>query len=175
MRDNIDTSKDYSLVGDFQIGVDLAKYNDWTVITPFNLNTFRIYPQDRFNQIDWNLQKARIQVAYGKYQGDKAVCIDATGVGDPIVEDLKKEVNIPETPFNHAFKFTAQSRADLLKHLAILLEQDKIKIPNDEGLIGELEAFRYEMSENGNLKVRVPDNMTDDRVMSLALACWGVS
>jgi len=63
----------------------------------------------------------------------------------------------------------------LLKHLAILLEQDKIKIPNDEGLIAELEAFRYEMGENGNLKVRVPDNMTDDRVMSLGLAVYGQS
>ena len=175
IRENIDTNKEYPLVGDFQIGVDLAKYNDWTVITPFNLNTFRVYPQDRFNQIDWNLQKARIQVAYGKYQGDKAVCIDATGVGDPVVEDLKKEVNIPEVPFNHAFKFTTQSRADLLKHLAILLEQDKIKIPNDEGLIAELEAFRYEMGESGTLKVKVPDNMTDDRVMSLGLAIYGQS
>ena len=161
--------------GDFQIGVDLAKYNDWTVITPFNLNTFKVYPQDRFNQIDWNLQRARIQVAYAKFTGSVSVCIDATGVGDPVVEDLKKEINIPEQPFNYAFKFTAQSRGDLLKHLAILLEQDKIKIPNDEGLISELESFRYEMSEGGTLKVRVPDNMTDDRVMSLALAVYGQS
>jgi hypothetical protein len=170
--------------GNFQIGVDLAKYNDWTVITPFNLNTFRVYPQDRFNQIDWNLQRARIEIAYSKYMrrgnkledtGNVAVCIDATGVGDPIVEELKKVINIPELPFNHAFKFTQQSRSDLLKHLAILLEQDKIKIPNDEGLIAELESFRYEMSENGTLKVKVPDNMTDDRVMSLALAVYGQS
>lgn len=189
IRENIykvdnQTVNPFILEGDFQIGVDLAKYNDWTVITPFNLNTFRVYPQDRFNQIDWNLQKARIQVIYAKYcrkgqrlqdTGNVRVCIDATGVGDPVVEDLKKEINIPELPFNHAFKFTQQSRADLLKHLAILLEQDKIKIPNDEGLIAELESFRYEMSESGTLKVKVPDNMTDDRVMSLALAVYGQS
>ena len=182
--DNPKVASPLVLEGDFQIGVDLAKYNDWTVITPFNLNTFRVYPQDRFNQIDWNLQRARIQVAYAKFMtqglkredtGNVAVCIDATGVGDPVVEDLKKEINIPEQPFNHAFKFTAQSRADLLKHLAILLETDKIKLPNDEGLLSELESFRYEMSEGGSLKVRVPDNMTDDRVMSLALAVYGQS
>lgn len=164
------------LNGDFQIGVDLAKYNDWTVITPFNLNSFKAYNQDRFNQIDWNLQKARIVSAYHKYgTGYKASCIDATGVGDPIVEDLRKEINIPETPFDHAYKFTERSRDDLLRHLAIMLEQDKIKIPNDEGLISELESFRYEMSESGKLKIRVPDNMTDDRVMSLALAVYGQS
>ena len=189
IRDNIyknDNPQFAELItdGDFQIGVDLAKYNDWTVITPFNLNTFKVYPQDRFNQIDWNLQRARIQVAYGKYarkgtrqedMGNVAVCIDATGVGDPIVEELRRVINIPEAPFDHAFKFTQKSRSDLLKHLAILLEADKIKIPNDEGLISELESFRYEMSEGGTLKVRVPDNMTDDRVMSLALAVYGQS
>lgn len=179
IRDNIyklEPGETLPTRGDFQIGVDLAKYQDWTVITPFNLNTFRVYPQDRFNQIDWNLQKARIQVAYMSFQdGQKAVCIDATGVGDPVVEDLKKEINIPERPFSHAFKFTGQSRPEALKHLAILLEQDKIKIPNDDGLITELEAFRYELGEGGTLKIKVPEGMTDDRVMSLALAVYGQS
>ena len=177
VRENVYTNdnNDFPTDGDFQIGVDLAKYQDWTVITPFNKNLFKVYPQDRFNQIDWNLQKARIQVAYLKYKGEVSVCIDKTGVGDPVVEDLKKVINIPEVPFDHAFRFTAQSRADLLKHLAILLEQDKIKIPNDEGLLTELEAFRYELSEGGTLKVRVPEGMTDDRVMSLGLAVYGQS
>lgn len=176
IRDNVYEPKDETTKGDFQIGVDLAKYQDWTVITPFNLNNFKVYPQDRFNQIDWNLQRARVQVAYMKFtDGEKAVCIDATGVGDPVVEDLKKVINIPEVPFNYAFKFTSQSRPEALKHLAILLEQDKIKIPNDEGLITELEAFRYELVESGTLKIKVPDGMTDDRVMSLALAVYGQS
>ena len=159
--------------GDFQVGVDLAKYNDYTVITPFNRNKFVVYPQDRFNQVDWNLQKARIQVAVGKLQNAK-VCIDRTGAGEPIVEDLKRVgVNIPTEPFDHAFVFTQQSRDNLLRHLAILLEQDKIKIPNDEGLIAELESFRYELSDRGTIKVSVPEGLHDDRVMSLALAVYG--
>ena len=176
IRENTYKPNNETTKGDFQIGVDLAKYQDWTVITPFNLNNFRVYPQDRFNQIDWNLQKARIQVAYFKFNdGEKSVCIDATGVGDPVVEDLKKEINIPERPFNHAFKFTEQSKKDLLKHLAILLEADKIKIPDDEDLIAELEAIRYELGEGGTLKIKTPDGITDDRVMSLALAVYGQS
>ncbi len=173
IRENVYTPDNEKIEGDWQIGVDLAKYNDWTVITPFNLNSFKVYPQDRFNQIDWNLQKARIQVAYMKLKGNKAVCIDATGVGDPIVEDLKKEINIPHNPFEHAFKFTAKSREEALRNLAILLEQDKIKIPKDEGLISELESMRYELSESGRLQIRVPEGMTDDRIFSLALAVYG--
>jgi hypothetical protein len=176
VRENIYSNDDIPRLptnGDFQFGIDLAKYNDWTVITPFNRNKFIVYPQDRFNQVDWNLQKARIQVAVSKVESAK-VCIDRTGVGDPVVEDLRRVgVNIPSEPFDHAFTFTAQSRENLLKHLAILLEQDKIKLPNDEGLIAELESFRYELSDRGTIKVTVPDGMHDDRVMSLALAVYG--
>lgn len=159
--------------GDFQLGVDLAKYQDYTVITPFNLNYFIAYPQERFNQIDWNLQKAKIEASARRYNNSK-VWIDSTGVGDPVVEDLKaRGVNIGGDD-SLGFKFTETSRKNLLDNLAILLEQDKIKIPRDEGLLSELESFRYEMSDRGKIKVMAPIGLHDDRVMSLALAVWGV-
>lgn len=160
--------------GDFQLGVDLAKYQDWTVITPFNLNNFVVYPQDRFNQVDWNLQKARIEVSARRFN-DALIWPDATGVGDPIVEDLKARGLRIGGEDGVGFKFSETSRNNLLNNLSILLEQDKIKIPNDAGLIGELESFRYEMTERGKIKVTVPEGMHDDRVMSLALAVWGVT
>lgn len=157
--------------GDFQLGVDLAKYQDFTVLTPFNLNTFRVYNQDRFNQIDWNLQKARVEATARRYNA--RIKIDRTGLGDPIVEDLRaRGLNIGE---EDAIAFTEQSRMNMLNHLAMLLEQDKIQIPNDEGLIGELESFQYTLSPLGKIKVTCPEGMHDDRVMSLALSVWGVS
>lgn len=165
--------------GDFQIGVDLAKYQDWTVITPFNLNHFIAYEQERFNQVDWNLQKARIEASARRHlapdTGQTALVVpDATGLGDPIVEDLKARGLRVYGDSGEGFKFTELSRKQLLDNLAILLEQDKIKIPNDEGLISELESFQYSLSERGKIKVQVPDGMTDDRVMSLALSVWGI-
>ncbi len=159
--------------GDFQLGVDLAKYQDYSVITPFNLNHFIAYPQERFNQIDWNLQKARVEASARRF-GDALVWVDATGVGDPITEDLRARGVRIGGEEGEGFKFTETSRANLLNNLAILLEQDKIKIPNDEGLISELESFHYELTERGKIKVVVPDGLHDDRVMSLALAVWGV-
>lgn len=159
--------------GDFQLGVDLAKYQDWTVLTPFNLNYFIAYPQDRFNQVDWNLQKAKIEATARRFN-DALIWPDSTGVGDPVVEDLKQRGLRIGGDDNQGFKFTESSRQNLLNNLAILLEQDKIRIPNDEGLIAELESFRYELTDRGKVKVTVPDGMTDDRVMSLALAVWGV-
>lgn len=160
--------------GDFQLGVDLAKYNDWTVLTPFSLNTFIVYPQERFNQIDWNLQKARIEAMARRFN-NALIWPDSTGLGDPIVEDLKaRGLNIGGED-GRGFKFTEISRQNLLNNLAILLEQDKIKIPDDEGLIAELEAFQYTLTENGKIKVKVPEGLHDDRVMSLALSVYGAT
>lgn len=166
--------------GDFQLGVDLAKYQDWTVITPFNLNHFIAYPQDRFNQVDWNLQKARIEAMARRHSAidtheTALIWPDATGLGDPIVDDLKAKGLRIGGEEGVGFKFNETSRMNLLNNLAILLEQDKIKIPNDEGLIGELESFVYSLTERGKIKVGCPDNMHDDRVMSLALSVWSVT
>lgn len=159
--------------GEFQLGVDLAKYNDWTVLTPFHLNHFIVYPQERFNQVDWNLQKAKIE-AMARRRNNALIWPDSTGIGDPVVEDLKaRGLNIGGED-GKGFKFSETSRMNLLNNLAILLEQDKIKIPDDEGLIAELESFQYSLGDGGKIKVRAPENLHDDRVMSLALSVWGV-
>jgi hypothetical protein len=173
IQNTYEKDKDLPQEGDYQLGVDLAKYQDWTVLTPFNLNYFIAYPQERFNQVDWNLQKAKIEATARRYN-DALVWPDSTGIGDPIVEDLKARGIRIGGEDEKGFKFTEVSRQNLLNNLAILLEQDKIKIPNDEGLIVELESFRYSLTETGKIKVAVPEGMHDDRVMSLALSVWGV-
>lgn len=167
-RDNVYDAPDTpEATHSYQLGGDLAKYQDYTVITPFDLHTFRVGKQDRFNQVDWNLQKARIEANYHRYRANNIV-LDATGVGDPIVEDLTRQ-GMQVTPF----KFTEQSKRDLLTHLAVLLEQDKIKIPNDPELLAELDAIQWELTEGGKTRIATVEGMHDDRVMSLALAVWG--
>ncbi len=63
---------------------------------------------------------------------------------------------------------------DLLKNLQMLLEQDKIKLPDDEELLDELRSAQYQLTDSGNVTVQVPDNKHDDRIMSLALAVWQI-
>lgn len=150
----------------YQMGVDLAKYQDYTVITIVDLNTFNVLKQERFNQIDWNLQKAKIEAMYHRY-GKPLIYIDSTGVGDPIYEDLfKRGLRI------ESFKFTEATRKDLLVNLALKLEQGIIRIPDNEILKNELQSFRYELSDTGKIKIVVPEGLHDDTVFSLALACW---
>lgn len=152
----------------YQLGVDLAKYNDFTVISPFNLNDFHLLKQDSFNQMDYNLQKARIENAYLRYNRGRII-IDSTGVGEPIFDDLNaRGMNI------EPFRFNKTSRNDLLKNLQILLEQDRIKIPNDDVLITELKSMSYTLNDNGTTSIQVPDGKHDDRIMSLALSVWQI-
>ena len=150
----------------YQLGVDLAKYHDWTVLTPIDRSTFKVGKQERFNQIDYTLQKATIEATARRYNNAR-VLIDSTGVGEPIYEDLSNRGLMIEP-----FQFTEKSRMDLLNNLRILIEQGKITIPDDEGLLDELKSFSYSLSDNGRLRVRAPESQHDDRVMSLALAVW---
>lgn len=154
----------------YRMGVDLAKYQDYTVITIFDLMTFNAVYIERFNQIDWNLQKAKIEALYLKYFKPQTT-MDSTGVGDPIFDDLYARgiTNMI------SYKFTEQSRRDLLVNLQLQLEQGKIKIPDDETLKSELASVRYEMvGEKGRTAIRVPEGLHDDTVFSLALALWDI-
>jgi hypothetical protein len=152
--------------GIYQLGVDLAKFNDYTVITPIDMTTFKVCPQDSFNKIDYTLQKTKIEAAYYKYDRPRVI-MDSTGVGNPVVDDLvNKGINV--VPFT----FTYNSRNELLINLQILLEQDKIKIPDDPELLAELESAFFDITPQGRTKIVVPDDKHDDRLMSLALACW---
>lgn len=152
----------------YQMGVDLAKYQDYTVITIIDLHTFNVLKQERFNQIDWNLQKAKIEAMYHRY-GRPMIYMDSTGLGDPIYDDLlQRGLRI------EGYKFTEQSRKDLLTNLALLLEQGKIKIPDNEVLKSELQSFRYELSDRGKIRLVVPEGLHDDCVFSLALACYNL-
>lgn len=152
----------------FKLGIDWAKVNDYTVITPFDLTTFRVHRQERFNQIDYNLQQARAEASYYRFNKAKVI-MDSTGVGEPIFDSLSLKI-----PNLESFVFTENSRKDLLTNLQILIETQKIKIPDDEILLNELKSFQYEMTERGKIRIAVPSNSHDDTVMSLALSVWNI-
>ena len=150
----------------YQMGVDLAKYQDFTVISVINLHTFEQVYMERFNHLDWNIQKARIQAVYHQFNRPTGF-IDATGVGDPIVEDLNNMGVKLE-----GFKFTEQSRNDLLKNLSLKLEQRKVALLDDDVLKAELSYFQYELGNGGRLKIKAPDGLHDDCPMATALSVW---
>lgn len=150
----------------YQIGIDWAKINDFTVFTALDLTNFYVYPQESFNQIDYNLQQARAESYYLKHNKAR-VQMDGTGVGVPIFDALSRSI-----PRLEEYTFTEQSRKDLLENLKLKIVTQAIRIPNEPELIYQLNSFQYYLTPTGKVRIQCPDNVHDDRVMSLALACW---
>lgn len=152
----------------YKIGADLAKLNDWTVFTPLDLHTWRVGSIERFNQVDYPMVEAKLEAFWRRY--NKAiVTIDSTGIGEPVCDHLEQRGISLER-----FTFTENTRMQLLQNLAVLLEEGKIKLPNDEQLIKELGAMRYELAGEAKKRVTITSPISDDCVMSLALAVYGL-
>ncbi len=137
-------------------GIDLAKSVDFTVIIGLD-NGGNVAYFDRF-QMDWHNTKETIRRLPAA-----PILADSTGVGDPILEDLKREgINI------EGLKFTSQSKQQLMEGLAQAIQQGKISYP--EGVIvDELDIFEYQFTANG-VRYSAPSGFHDDCVMALALA-----
>lgn len=149
------------------MGVDLARLTDFTTIFILNSKGIQVY-QDRFQDVDWKIQKERIAYQAKRYNNTR-IWLDSSGVGDPIYEDLRAVgLNI------QGYKFTNESKKQLIQSLMISLEQEKIRIFDEPVLIGELEIFEYEMTPSGLIRYQAPDGYHDDCVIGLALANWGV-
>lgn len=143
-------------------GIDLAKSFDYTVI--IGMDEFgRVCYFDRF-QMNWFETLTKIK-QLPNVSGTVAT-IDSTGVGDPIVEDLQRElINV------HGFKFTSKSKQDLMLGLASAIQQRQITYPEGT-IVHELESFEYLYTSNG-VKYSAPSGLHDDCVMALALCYNG--
>jgi hypothetical protein len=149
------------------MGVDVAKYEDWTVIIVLD-NSGKLVYFERFNRKPWSYIVERVATAQRHYNA--AGYIDATGVGDPIWEALKQE-----GAYLEPFKFTAQTKQALIDNLRGRLEEGTIKFPRIPELIDELRFFEYEMRPTGSIRLEARYGYHDDCVMALALAVWGLS
>ncbi|WP_439946499.1 terminase large subunit domain-containing protein [Streptomyces sp. BBFR109] len=147
----------------YVLGADLAKHSDFTVIFIADADSRQIVYHERFNQIDWGLQKARIINAYQKF-GCTSGVIDATGVGDAVFDDLQNAgLNL------EGFKFTSTTKQELVSNLSVAMDNGNISYPHIPELIDELEIFAYEQRANGNFIYSAPEGFHDDEVMALGL------
>jgi len=126
------------------IGCDVAKHTDWTVLIAMDAETGRCFAMERFNQLDWPIQKERIVAFARRHRG--RVILDATGIGDPIFDDLKRVI-----PDIEGFKLTAGSKVELVQRLIVAVEQRKISWPGTAGrVIGDqLSVIGGEKKDHG--------------------------
>jgi hypothetical protein len=155
--------------GQFAMGVDWAQKHDFTVLTVIDVQTKRMVDWDRFNQIDWEVQRSRLQTLAAKWKAFRIVA-EHNSIGGPNIEALQR-MDLPVV----AFEMTPSSKPPLIESLALAFEQDEITILNDPLLIGELEAYERTVSEHtGRSRYSAPEGQHDDTVISLALAWHAV-
>jgi hypothetical protein len=139
-------------------GVDLAKSYDWTVAVGLNA-AGHVAAFQRW-QSDWRniMRSVRAMV------GQTPALIDATGVGDPIVEELARHCQYLE-----GYKFSQQSKQALMEGLAVAIQSGEVRFPAGV-MVTELESFIYEYTPSGRVRYTAPEGCHDDCVDALALA-----
>jgi hypothetical protein len=149
---------------EYYAGLDLARLTDFTVLTIIDGQGRQVY-WDRFNLLDWTVQKDRIIPVIRKYKA--MLNVDSTGVGDPIYEDLRRAgLNVT------GYKFTADSKKKLIETLMVGFDQRKLSLLNEPVQTNELEIFEYNIGASGMVHYAAPEGYHDDCCISLALAYW---
>jgi len=152
----------------YVMGVDLAKYQDFTVITIWDRQDRGLKYFDRFQRIDWHLQRAKIQAAAKRYN-DAQAWVDSTGVGDPNFEELVR-MGVKAQGYN----IVTGTKQPLIDNAVMAIEAKTVHGPEIPQLVNEMEIYEYEMTHAGNLRMNAPSGYHDDCVISLALAVWGL-
>jgi hypothetical protein len=149
------------------VGCDIAKHTDWTVCIAMDAKTGLCLEIERFNQLDWPVQRERIAAFVKRWQA--RLVMDATGVGDPVFDDLRRVL-----PHVEGFKITAQTKRELVQGLMVAVEQRRVMWPTAwQILTAEMRRYEYEIGLTGQVSYAAPAGYHDDCVMALALGVWG--
>ncbi len=149
------------------VGCDIAKHTDWTVLVAIDAKTGRCLEMERFNQLDWPVQRERIAAFARRWRA--RLVMDATGVGDPVFDDLCRVL-----PQVEGFKITGNSKRELVQGLMVAVEQRRVSWPAAwDVMTAEMKRYEYEIGPTGQVSYSAPAGYHDDCVMALALAVWG--
>lgn len=156
--------------GNFAMGIDFARVNDFTVLTLMDVKTKALVDFQRFNQIEWHAQQLRIRAMYYRWTAlpDASVQIlaEKNMAGDPVIEALRRS-KLPII----GVTTTAKNKTPMIQELSLAIERGLLSIPNVPQLVDELKAYEQERLPSGVIRYGAPEGMHDDCVMSLAL-CW---
>jgi hypothetical protein len=146
----------------FLSGWDLARKRTATVGITVEVTgeLVRVVCLERFKKFDWNVIIEKIKQRQLQYPGQ--LVIDATGLGDVVVEQLK-EYNPT------AVVFTPAAKAELLTNVELMHAKKQIVYQRWELSDGPGRTWSF---EDELRRARWDDNNECDALMALALALW---
>lgn len=148
-------------------GVDWGKQSDYTAIAIGCATCHCEVARDRFNQIDYAVQRDRLRALYETWQPSE-ILAEANAMGDPIIEVLQRE-RLPVLPF----QTTQTTKPPLIENLALVFERAEWQFQPDTIWTAELEAYERKVSATtGRSSYSAPEGLHDDTVVARALMVW---
>jgi len=152
------------------MGVDWAQKADYTALSVVCGDCRIELALDRFNQIDWRLQRARLDAMAKRYSVGH-IEAEENSIGSPNIEALQGE-GLPVYPFTT----TAVSKPPLIQSLALAFERAECTWLDLPAATAELEAYESKVSANtGRVSYGAPEGLCDDTVIARALAWRAVT
>jgi hypothetical protein len=183
------------------VGVDIGQAADPTAI--IMLETYRPAPTvpDEWlpvrHRIRW-IERVPLGTLYGtvveriaavaeaaRGWGHTMMVLDATGVGRPVVDLLKRQTSVPlravtftsgEHETQPEFDVFRVPKVDLVTSLETVLQARRLEsvpdCPLQDDLGAELGAFDFTMSDRGHATLEAAAGSHDDLVSALMLAVW---
>lgn len=139
-------------------GWDLAKKRDWTVGTALDEDGIPC----RFLRFQKPWPETMNEIL--RETGSTPALVDSTGVGDPIVDQMQRELG----SHFEGYLFSAPSKQKLMEGLAVGIQSRTLGVLEGPMRI-EMESFEYVYTRTG-VRYSAPADEHDDCVCSLALA-----
>lgn len=149
----------------YVMGVDFGRAHDFTALVVIDADTRTMVALDRFNEVNWGLQRRRIAALARRWRVSD-ILAEANAMGEPNIEALRR-AGLPVV----AFTTTSTSKPPLIESLVLAIENADLRILPDPVLLAELEAYTYSvMPYSGRVRYQAPPGQHDDTVIALALA-----
>lgn len=165
--------QEYGIEGHVYVGgVDIARNNDYSVVTIIDVTLNEVCYMGRFNQLGLEFQEERILSICDRFNPSTLV-VEETGIGMQMAERLgTRGQNV------RAFKTGSSSKDVIIMALSAAIEKKELKLlpfehPVGKIAIGELQQYEGRQGANGNWVYGAPSNSHDDCVMSIAFALHG--
>lgn len=155
----------------YLVSVDWGKHRDFTVIAVWDLTLRQLVFMDRFQQIDYTLQLARLQAICERFH-PAALVPERNSMGEVLIETISRSTWCP--PVVLPFTTTNASKAIAVEAFALALEQHAVQIVDDPVLVGELQAFAAERLPSGMLRYGAPEGMHDDCVIAAIIGWYAI-
>jgi hypothetical protein len=166
----------------YAIGVDLAKYRDFSAIMILrtDVDPYRVVYFSKLPHIDYVAQVAILTAMIKRFECPQKprVLLD-NGAGGPAVAELLRKAGVEL----EEFKFTSESKQKIVTDLVVAFEQRKIVLPQtgrsleESRAIADLEKelFHFEPTvlKSGNIRYEASGGYFDDLVIALCLAYAG--